>query len=421
MKHSYILAILCFKLLLLTGCITNFGETQNIYLGDFDYLSVQNDLFKVLSTNQIDLENGLPENTLIPEEENSSTRATVISASDFIFNYLDYSNRNKISEIVGTYRSVDTEGNDVVLSGKIIVPSDGNFKRIVLASHYTIGSNAECPSNAFQLEGTLAAMGYAVVMPDYLGYGVSADKIHPYLIREVTAINVIDMYSAVISFFNSAGTKPEHDDIILIGYSQGGANTMNVLHQIEKTREDIAVHRVFAGGGPYDLKATFEQYINDDKADYPCAVMMLSQAMALCSNKEINLASMLRKDCLDNIEKWINSKEYSTSEMNSLIGTKQTSKILTDAAFNKQGEEVALFYSALTENSIASYNWAPKAPCYIFHSINDNVVSFDNAILAKNRWQGNNVQFNFGMYGTHVATFLKFLSEVKYQLKQEND
>ena len=43
----------------------------------------------------------------------------------------------------------------------------------------------------------IASMGYVVVIPDYPGFGESADIPHPYLIKEPTVRSVVDMLFAV--------------------------------------------------------------------------------------------------------------------------------------------------------------------------------------------------------------------------------
>ena len=157
---------------------------------------------------------------------------------------LDFSNRRTVIELSGTYWSVDEEWNDVQLSGKVVLPADGKAERIILVSHYTIGSNAEAPSRCFPIEAMLAKMGYVMIFPDYLGYGVTADRVHPYLVMDLTAINVLDMYLAVRPFLEAAGVEVAHDEILLMGYSQGGATTMAVQNMIETVYDDEIRERI---------------------------------------------------------------------------------------------------------------------------------------------------------------------------------
>ena len=216
---------------------------------------------------------GLTEVEEMPEGINPQARATSVNFTQMAHSLLDFNKMSTAIELSGVYESVDLDGNPITLSGKVILPAEGPIKRYILVSHYTIASNAEAPSNTFSLEGLLVKLGYALIIPDYLGYGITAGHVHPYLVMDITARNVIDMYLAVVPFMQAAGCAPEHDDIYLMGYSQGGAVTMAVQHMIEHHDEDkIKIRRVFAGGGPYDVKATYDKFVETNHASYPCAV-----------------------------------------------------------------------------------------------------------------------------------------------------
>ena len=119
------------------------------------------------------------------------------------------------------------------------------------------------------------------------------------------------------------------------------------------------------------------------------------------------------------MDEWVNSKRFTTGQVNKLIGTKVTHKILTEEAMNQQSEKVAELYKAMTINSITSYNWTPKAPVYILHSMDDETVPYTNATNAKAKWSQANITYNFGHYGDHVMTCLRFIYSVQTLLQQE--
>lgn len=420
MRIQKLIYIAC--LLLTVSCLPEEKNLFSVNLSDLQ--NVETGVFKVRRTRVVNLEQGLPEDCIIPSEADPVvTKTTSIDGVTLTSKLLDFRSRRKVIEIIGTYESEDEFGKPVTLSGKILLPANGKFKRFLLLSHYTIGSNIEAPSNSFPLEGIICPLGYCMVVPDYLGFGVTSDRIHPYLIKDVTARNVADMLLAARAFLDAAGYRPDFDDNILMGYSQGGAATMSVQYLIEHDPKYgvIKTHQLFAGGGPYDVRATFEEYINNDYADYPAATLMVLQSMAKCTNLDIPMEKLMQAKFLSNLDEWINTKNYLIPDVNKQMGTKQTSKILTPEAFNMQGDDIASFYSALTSNSIASYNWSPSCPCYVMHSMDDNIVSFVNAVIAKSRWQGSNMEFNFGHYGSHTETMLNFLQVVKNRLEIDAD
>ena len=328
--------------------------------------------------------------------------------------------------MVGTYPSYDHNGEPVILSGKVMLPREGKPKRMILVSHYTTCSNAEAPSNCFSLEGVLVKMGYGLIIPDYLGYGITADRIHPYLVMDVTAQNVVDMYLAVRPWLEAIGRQPEETEINLMGYSQGGATTMAVQRLIETWYDDpyyideyITIHRVFVGGGPYDVKATYERFVPTDTMGYPVAVPLVLQGMIYGNNLDMKMNDMMQDWIYKNLDTWINSKLYSSAQINRFIGTKVTHEVLTPTAMDQTSEKVAELYKAMTVNSIISYDWLPKANVYMLHSMDDETVSYINASNAKSKWRDANITYNFGHYGKHVAACLRFISSVQILLEEE--
>ena len=351
--------------------------------------------------------------------ENGPKRASSTQMKQIIQNLIDFSNAKKVIELSGVYESIDVDGNPITLSGKVLLPADGKIKRCILVSHFTIGSNIEAPSNSFPLEGVLVKLGYALIIPDYIGYGVTVDKVHPYLVMDLTARNVLDMYKAVVPFLKEAGCQPQYEDIYLMGYSQGGATTMAVQHLIEHHDEDVKIRRVFAGGGPYDVKATYDRFVETNVASYPCAVPIMMQGMVVGNKLNLDMSELMAPHIYENLDEWVNSKRYTAKQLNELMGSRVTSDLLTAKGMDRTSKEVSELYKAMTNNSILSYSWTPEAPVYIMHSIDDESVPYDNAARAKTKWKGANIQYNMGYYGSHQVTCLRFIFAVQNLLINE--
>ena len=123
----------------------------------------------------------------------------------------------------------------------------------------------------------------------------------------------------------------------------------------------------------------------------------------------------------EHLDDWINSKRFSSAQINKLIGTKVTHNLLTEEAMEQKSDKVAELYKAMTVNSILSLYWEPEASVYIMHSMDDETVPFTNASNAKSKWQDANITYNFGHYGGHVMTCLRFIYAVQTLLQQEED
>lgn len=432
MKRHY--AILLVLPLLLSAC--QFGREESV---DFTKITgLDSTMFRVIAQHEVDLSAGFPSNCYLPdgirineyrEQEPANGPAvrttSSVTGTAIVQSLLDWGNVNKVIEVVGTYSSVDQDYNPITLSGKVMLPVGRKPKRMILVSHYTVGSNAEAPSNAFSLEGVLVKMGYGLVIPDYLGYGVTVDKVHPYLVMDLTAFNVVDMWLAVKPWLKAVGMEPEHEDINLMGYSQGGATTMAVLRLLElvygdpKRDDYIPIHRVFAGGGPYDVKATYERFVNTDTAGYPVAVPLVLQGMIEGYGINVKMNEMMQPWLCMKMDEWINSKRYTTGQLNGFINTHVTHELLTPEAMAQTSDKVAELYKAMTDNSIISYDWEPVAPIYLMHSMDDETVPYTNAVNAKTKWRNANIEYNFGHYGSHVRTCLRFIYSVQTLLEEE--
>ena len=433
---------LFFILILMSGC--QFRDDTFVDLTDIE---AANGLkFKVIRQSETDLSQGIPDNCYLPdgtpvnewarqEEANNALsedgpkrmpQTSSVTATAIIQELLKYGNQNKVLEIVGTYPSYDNDGNEVTLSGKVILPKFRKPKRLILVSHYTVGSDAEAPSNCFSLEGILVNLGYGLIIPDYRGYGITVNEVHPYLVMDETARNVIDMFLAAREWLKAVDRMAEKEDIYLMGYSQGGANTMAVEYMIEMWNNDpkdtanyIPIHRVFAGGGPYNVKATYERFVTTDTASYPVAVPLVLQGMIKGNNLKMQMSDMMQPWLYEKMDAWVNSKQYTTGQINKFIGTKVTHKLLTDEAMDQTSDKVAELYKAMMANSVVAYNWEPQHSVYIMHSMDDETVPYANASSAKSKWKNANITYNFGHYGGHVMTCVRFIYSVQSLLIQE--
>lgn len=429
-----VLSVFVFQFLF-SGC--QFRKDEFVDFADIE--AAKGLTFKVIGQSERDLSEGLPYDCYLPdgtpvnewqeetEAHNGPRKTSSVTGAGILQELLKYGNQDQVIEIVGTYPSIDIDGNPITLSGKVMLPKNGIPKRMIIVSHYTVCSNAEAPSNCFSLEGMLVRSGYGLIIPDYIGYGVTAKEVHPYLVMDVTAHNVVDMYLAVKPWLEAIGRKADDPSLDLMGYSQGGATTMAVQYLIEtdysnaSSIDHIMLHRVFAGGGPYDVKATYERFVNTDTAGYPVAVPLVLQGMIKGNKLQMEMSDMMQPWLCEHMDDWINSKRFTSAQINQLIGTKVTHELLTDEAMEQKSEKVAELYKAMTLNSIIAYDWDPQAPVYMMHSMDDETVPYTNATHARSHWKDANITYNFGHYGGHVLTCLRFIYTVQELLAKEEE
>ena len=424
--HIVIFALLFF---VTTGC--ELSKVEWVSFDDYSDLDETTSFIPYSVTSQlIDgvsiSECRLPGGVKVSELQEDQTKTTATNGAGVIRALINSIGSREIVSYSGTYFSEDESGKRVKLSGRIVLPADGRVSRIMLVSHYTIGHDAEAPSNEVTIESMYAAKGIAVIQSDYLGYGITASRIHPYLCSGVTARNVIDMYFAALPFLKKIGKMPDFDDIYLLGFSQGGAVTMSVAQEFELNpkynSKGVKIRLTMAGGGPYDICATYDTLMDNDFTDYPCAIPMIVQGMNVGNKLGLDYKDFFLPSMYENLDEWINSKRYTMGEITQLIGSHQISSIMTSDAMNKVNEKMTELYRAMVDNSVVNETM-PSCPVYLFHSLDDKVVPFVNAykIMQKMYFQETNVIFNFGHYGSHQTATLRFMLTCLDLLKKNGD
>ena len=353
-------------------------------------------------------------------QEEEQTKTSSVNSAGMAKALMSTWFHGKVRSFCGTYISRGVDGKPMTVSGRIMVPADGKVSRIMLSNHFTIGADKEAPSNALPMECIYAMKGIAVFEADYIGYGASADHIHPYLISDKTAEDVVDLYLAGKNFLEMNGMAPAYDDIFLHGYSQGGAVTLSVAQHIELYYPDIKIRLTMCGSGPYDICATYDTLIDNDVTDYPCAIPLIIQGMNIGENLGLDYSKFFNEKMVSNMDEWLNTKKYTMAEITSLMGSKKISSIMTPEARDKAKDLMTDLYRAMVDNSAIS-GWVPDCPIYLFHSIDDNVVPFVNAVNLEEKLLECNAIYNFGHYGNHVKGYLRFLFSTLDYLKANGD
>ena len=310
-----------------------------------------------------------------------------------------------------SYTSIQPNGDTLLLSGTVILPYTRELKGIVLACHYTIGSNHEAPSLCCPFESIFVTKGYAVVMADYVGFGISANLTHPYLYWQSAANATVDLLQAVPNLLAHYGyTYP--NQIISYGYSEGAPVALGVAQVIEQTLPDWTLTALYAGAGPYNVAMTYDYCVQHDSVGIPCAIPMLIMGTSAGYHLNLQKEDFFQEPLLTHYEEWVESKRYTVNEIANLLQSHRLSEVMTDTGRDKTQPETARFYNALQQSNILGY--VPHCQTYLFHSTEDDMVPFVNSEQLQNSITTNNatITFDFAPYGTHMAACIRFLKHV---------
>lgn len=294
-----------------------------------------------------------------------------------------------------TYTSVDAQNKPITLSTRLFYKSKTEAISFVMVNcHPTITHNDGCPSSdnaQLDVVKYMVTEKALVVCPDYLGFGKTSDKTHPYMCSTLTARNVLDAYKAAIKYVKEQGCTISQDYYtISVGYSQGGATALAFSRYVETeaTEEDKALVNLsgtLCGAGPYNQNTvfkTYEQWCDNDETynlDYPIYLLSCLQghfeAFGETTAKDISLKDCFTDDFWANCTKeggyldLLAAKEKTVDEMNELL-KKDGFKRFYDIIKGSYADRRKLYWTIqklLNNSNILADGWMPKAPITFYH------------------------------------------------------
>ena len=342
---------------------------------------------------------------------------------------LDKNVGDEVERRIIQYRSIDSRGDSILLSACLYLPKEGDIKQIIVANHYTICASREAPTENLAFESVFCLKGYAVVMADYIGYGISKNRIHPYLDKKTEAHNVADLVLWLQDNEIQTVTKRRKtslklcsrplltDSIVMIGYSQGAAVTLATAELIQQQYSDrILLDKLFAGGGPYDPATMYDEWVENDYTAIPFAIPLTILGMNECEDLNLNLAGLFREPLLSNYNDWIISRKYTVNEIAGLMQSHHLSDHMPPEGMDRNIPNTALFYEAMQHQSLLSYK--PAVKLYLFHSQDDTWVPCSGSErLKRNIGESARLTADFGHYGNHPIAAIEFYKKIYNNLK----
>lgn len=310
------------------------------------------------------------------------------------------------------YPTVDARGHTMIMSGRICMRqmdvANKSVKGIILMNHYTITRDVESPSvSPYTYADLFANTGYAVVMADYLGFGITKDYPQTYLHAESTAKQCLDLLRLSRKWLAEQGINC-NSEVYNIGYSQGGGVSMDVQRFAEAS--NVKLTKTMAGGGPYDLVGTYDEIIKQQKTNLPVEIPLFVVGMNYAYNFGFDYSKIFKEPLLSNYDEWLNSKTYNTNEISTKIGTQMISDIVQSDFLDSSNKQNIQFRNAMLLSSTTT-GWTSKVlnPILIFHSTDDEVVPVLNANEMKAKLQSDgytdaNLTAVIKSMGTHSNT-----------------
>ena len=280
--------------------------------------------------------------------------------------------------------------SEIIASGLVSLPLVHRRLPMISFQNGTITLKEDAPSvnpskTDYRALQALAGNGYIFLMPDYPGFGTSAELIHPYYHRVSTHDAVIDMIHACNELLTEIGNGvSSNDSLFLMGYSQGGWATMSALQEIENGgNAGLDVIAASCGAGAYDLIKESVYFINQETFTDPFYLPYFVYTHQSVGEITDPLEKFFQEPYAERIPNLFNGL-HDFGDINDQL-TDTISDLLTENLIQNfvNGESFAEFRTSLAENSIVP--WQAKAKIRLYHGTADQLVP---SVLSQDLYNG---------------------------------
>lgn len=297
---------------------------------------------------------------------------------------LEYANKYQLASYIKynvsvhhiTYQTT-YKGISVTASGAITIPIGKSNPSIIVLHHGTMFHDTDTPStltreSSWGMEFS-ASNGYIGFFPDYIGYGTTANILHPYHLYRPAVDASIDMIIAGMEFLKTNHITFNDNGVFIGGFSEGGYDAFAVQREIESHPElKIKIKASAPGAGAYNVDYQFS--ITTDRDVYPGPGYM---ALALSAYNEYYLHWPLTRfflpDYAEKIPDLISGK-YEEAYVHAQLPKKLSGFINPDFLKSYKTDSENPFTHYLKENVLTDF--AVATPTRFIHGKDDPVVPF---------------------------------------------
>lgn len=307
-------------------------------------------------------------------------------------------------------------GTKIQASGLLCIPKNTPTAPALLsAQHGTMFSDADAPSNfpntfsGFELG---AAIGFVTVIPDFIGYGVSKDIVHPYYDMQSSGTAVVDMIKAA-KYYLKTQNKAINDKLFLLGYSEGGYVTMAAQKEIETNKShNLTLTAAAEGAGGYDLATMLAGVATTPTYAAPSFLALFVQSYNTTYSFNRPLSDYFMPVYAAKIPALLDGTKTS-DQINAELSTSPAALLNTTfySSLTNPAAEIA-FKTKIALNSFPG--WYPVSPTRMYHGTADEAVFYATSQSTYNRFiTAGSKQLTLTPIpaGTHATSVVPMLSD----------
>ena len=324
---------------------------------------------------------------LYTQDKGQVMNAVQNSLFDDITKYINYG----VSLYTITYNTT-YKGENIKASGLVAFPETTNNVPILNFNHGTTSLHRDAPTeDLFQYSffSNAASAGYIFVIPDYLGFGVSDDILHPYYRSDITGLTIVDMLRATKELAEIEGYN-FNGDVFLSGYSEGGFATMSAHKTLEENNfQGLNLVASAPAAGGYDMTGMLNYFLSLEIYHQPYYLAYVAFSYKTSYDWGLQLSDIFNEPYASLIPQYFNG-QHSGGEINSvlsysvnlLLNENFRNNFYTDPSLN-------VVVEAFEENSFNQ--WVPKTKMFMYHGTADITVPYQNSVDTYNNFIANGV------------------------------
>jgi pimeloyl-ACP methyl ester carboxylesterase len=308
----------------------------------------------------------------------------------------------------------------ITASGLVILPKTTSTVGMISFQHGTIAAHSQAPtalalnSGELILYAALASPGFIAVVPDFIGFGASAELPHPYYVEELTASAIIDNIKAAKELAVQKGIR-FNEKLFLAGYSKGGYATMATHKFIEqKGLPGFNLIASFPAAGGYDIKGVQEYFFSLETYDEPFFLPYVAYSYQTSFDWIQPLTNFFNEPfaskipaLLDGTKSGAQINEQLTTSIRELVNNNLLENIDTDPDYE-------YIVDAFIDNSLVDF--APTVPVFMYHGNEDVTVPYVNSVTSYENYIANGASTNTVKFltiegGDHYTGFFPYAED----------
>jgi pimeloyl-ACP methyl ester carboxylesterase len=323
-------------------------------------------------------------------------------------------------EIYKVNYSTNYKGETITASGLVILPKVSESVGMLSFQHGTISGHSQAPtalalnSGELILYAALASPGFITVVPDFIGFGASADLMHPYYAEDLTASAILDNMKAARELAAQKGIN-FNQKLFLAGYSQGGYATMAAHKFIEQNGfNGYTLIASFPAAGGYDIKGVQEYFFGLETYDEPFFLPYVAYAYQTAFDWTQPLTNFFNEPYASKIPALFDGTK-SGEAINAELTTSILGLINNDLLENiNANTKYQYIVDAFSENSLVDF--APTIPVFMYHGDADVTVPYQNSVSSYQKYIDNGASTDIVKFytiegGTHYTGFFPYAED----------